>query len=285
LFISALANIATITGAFLIYKQIKQATKSSDAQLSQANVIHEESSKHMTIRESVAIAKLFQEKIVTLICIITDIYFSSSLKEFADNRLSDKNIYDFEEKEATALFGPDCLERHNNALLNLDAKLAYGFLCAHLPNDHSLQSIKIKEDGSLDKNQVFEIRSTFFNMISDALNTLEWIAMLLNTGAANDDVIYQSLHQKLLPFIRLNYFSISSCNKGSNPVDKFYCNLLELYNRWNSKRLEKLNEIELAEKERADIMQTTEARLQKIEHDTRKRIVVNPPNVKQAGSS
>lgn len=81
------------------------------------------------------------------------------------------------------------------------------------------------------------IRSDFNNRIYSALNNLEWFAMNFKNGIANDSLLYQSLHQSYLEFIRLMYYVISSMN--SDPKSKYFTNVIWLYLYWSDKYDEK----------------------------------------------
>lgn len=47
----------------------------------------------------------------------------------------------------------------------------------------------------------------------------------------DEKVVYQSLHQVYLRLVKLIYFKIFYANSHGNK-DKYYCNVIELYNKW-----------------------------------------------------
>lgn len=82
----------------------------------------------------------------------------------------------------------------------------------------------------------------------DLLNKFEWLAMHFNTGIAEDDVVFQSLHQLFLKTVAQLYFRIVAHNVGDK-IDKYYTNIIELYVSWNNKlklQEKRVEELELA---------------------------------------
>lgn len=64
------------------------------------------------------------------------------------------------------------------------------------------------------------------------LNKLEFWCMYFNRGIADEEVVYSCLHQTFLSGVQSLYFNIASKNKG-NPKDKYYENIIQMFNRWN----------------------------------------------------
>lgn len=267
--VSATTSIATIFTVLVAIYQIRQANK-----------IHCESSKHMTIRESVEIAKLFQEKLINYICLITEAHKSTTFMPYIDRVLEDFD-YEFTSQEALALFGVDCLEEYNKiALQSMNPHKIYALLCTYVPKEYEYDLKEASQEGTEAKLWEGNILAAYLNMINETMNTLEWIAMLLNTGAADDMVIYQSLHQSLLGFIRLSYFYISKYNSDNNDVDKYYCNLIELYTRWNNYRRTKISEFNDAKTEIEKISKRATEKGKKLVRSSKQNAVTKPPAIK-----
>lgn len=79
----------------------------------------------------------------------------------------------------------------------------------------------------------------------ETLNKLEYFCMYFNSGIADEETVYQSLHQSFLDMVRVMYFRIASVNKTGK--DKYYTNIIDLYNKW-SERDSKLQEKEIEAK-------------------------------------
>lgn len=82
----------------------------------------------------------------------------------------------------------------------------------------------------------FEIRDTICN----TLNTLEYMCMYISSEVADEKYIYNSLHQQFLRTIALLYFEISLANTDNK--DKYYTNIIHVYNIWKNKYLDAMEE-------------------------------------------
>lgn len=84
--------------------------------------------------------------------------------------------------------------------------------------------------------------SYFPLLVENTLNHLEAICINISSHAAGSQFIYNSLHQSFLNAVEVLSIKISSNN--SNNVDKYYTNIIEVYNMWNTQKtkdIEKLN--------------------------------------------
>ena len=73
--------------------------------------------------------------------------------------------------------------------------------------------------------------SNFNVLVSNTLNQLEAICISISSEAAGSQFIYESLHQMFLSTIEILYLKISDSNR--NNVDKYYTNVISVYNMWN----------------------------------------------------
>lgn len=71
---------------------------------------------------------------------------------------------------------------------------------------------------------------------TDSLNKLEYMCMYFYTNMADDEIVYQSLHQSFLSTITLLYVFIANLNETSS--NKYYTNIIFLYNRWKEKYIQ-----------------------------------------------
>ena len=71
------------------------------------------------------------------------------------------------------------------------------------------------------------------------LNKLEYIAMNFVSDIADDEIVYNSLHQLFFSYVELNYFYIAALNSNGKK-DKFYMNIIELYKKWKTKYIKDL---------------------------------------------
>lgn len=71
-----------------------------------------------------------------------------------------------------------------------------------------------------------------FGQVSNTLlNRLEHFCMALNSEVADDEILYQSLHQIFFSIVSSLYVSICNAN-GGDPVDKYFTHVTNLYNKW-----------------------------------------------------
>ena len=92
--------------------------------------------------------------------------------------------------------------------------------------------------------------SYFHSNVSTLLNKLESFALHLNSNLADEEILYPSLHQTYLKVIKYLYPHICYLN-SKNIADKYFTNIVELYNNWRDRYLEELhNEITSDEKAR-----------------------------------
>jgi hypothetical protein len=197
-------------------------------QLRKTSKYQEQENTRKAVREAVDVAKIFQRDLIGDMIFIMNVYNKIGLTQYLAEKITTRNTYTFDGKEARRLFGDRCFAT---------AKTFYDKINAKIIDEVALTMEGFQVTvGSVDKDSVQLVernkKSFFENKVSNTLNTLEWIAMLFNTNAADDMVIFQSLHQTLLPFIRSCYFEIAAVNIENSDVDRFYWNITKLFCRW-----------------------------------------------------
>lgn len=86
----------------------------------------------------------------------------------------------------------------------------------------------IKENDA--KKHLANIR--FKSILFDTLNTLECFAMSVNQNVSDSEMLYASLHQTYLKFVKYVYPFLCEQN---NDEEKFYPNIINLYYSWEQK--------------------------------------------------
>lgn len=71
--------------------------------------------------------------------------------------------------------------------------------------------------------------------IMETLNSLEYMCMYISTNVADEKYIYNSLHQMFLQSIQTLYICISTLN--TDDKDKYYTNIIHVYNLWKDRYL------------------------------------------------
>lgn len=146
--------------------------------------------------KSIEIAKEFAQNIVEPISILY-IFF----KKFDINKIIDKvnfiQLEDFDVEELNLIYDKQDIEEYRKIINTND------------PN-HEIRSV-----------------------ICDTLNNLEYMCMYISTEVADENCIYNSLHQQFLKTISLLYFEISLTNTDNK--DKYYTNIIQVFNLWKNK--------------------------------------------------
>lgn len=70
----------------------------------------------------------------------------------------------------------------------------------------------------------------FSDLLSDLMNNMELFAMYYTHKAADDSVVFQSLHQTYLEIVQALYYQISKMNDAKK--GEYYTNITELYHDW-----------------------------------------------------
>lgn len=80
------------------------------------------------------------------------------------------------------------------------------------------------------------LRREFWSVATTLLNDLEYFSMCVNSGIADGDVLYPSLHQTFFSMISAFYFLIASHNTSMK--DKFYTHIIRLFTNWRKRLLD-----------------------------------------------
>ena len=94
----------------------------------------------------------------------------------------------------------------------------------------------------------------FQSEIINLLNTLEWFSMNCIYNLADEEIIYQSLHQTYLAMVWMLYGFI--CKPNTNNEDKYFSNTVKLFKLWNTRSIELKSE---TERERDKLLRQAEA--------------------------
>lgn len=89
------------------------------------------------------------------------------------------------------------------------------------------------------------INSYMAKEVSGLLNNLEYFALYFTHNAADQSVVYQSLHKSYIEIVEALYYNIA--NSNSNHSEKIYTNVIKLYHLWKNmqyKYSKKENEIQ-----------------------------------------
>lgn len=196
-------------------------------QLGSSIRVHKQNSYRESVVRAVDLAKIFQQSIVINISFIIQSFSFVGLDELISRNVFADAKYEFTSREALKLFNKETIDEY----FRLKKKFSDPNIIERILESDTMFAAYIKE------RNVTDLRNEVERVLIETINTLEWMAMLINTNAASSTVIFQSLHQLTLQFTRLLYFELSFRNKSEMDCDKFYTNLIQLYTDWNKKRI------------------------------------------------
>lgn len=203
--------------------------------------------------KAIQIAEEFSKTIVDDLYMINDVYTDSYLLNYMPLKEEQTKLFKyFNVDEIRRIYKDDnsvtvYKSARNNLKQQIDnlyhIKLYQNFVSYSDKDYTDLINKALK--GTLSKEELDKIDSVIMNipnvpyhfaqLKSKTLNKLEYICMDISSKAADSNYIYQSLHQIFLRTIRTLYMDISIVN--TNSTDKFYTNIIHVYNSWKNKYL------------------------------------------------
>ena len=174
------------------------------------------------------IAQDFANNLIEKLGIISDVLLpNQEIEKMISKIVKSKQLSQFTTIEISSILDDEkCFENCNNIIHSKETQERYNNILKERYNDEE----KKKFD------------SYFPLLVENTLNHLEAICISISSHAAGSQFIYNSLHQSFLNAVEVLSIKISSNN--SNNVDKYYTNIIEVYNMWNTQKtkdIEKLN--------------------------------------------
>lgn len=174
------------------------------------------------------IAQDFASNLIEKMGIISDVLLpNQEMEQMISKIVQSKELNQFTTIEiSNILKDENCFKKCNEIIHAKETQERYDKILSERYNDEE----KKKFD------------SYFPLLVENTLNHLEAICINISSHAAGSQFIYNSLHQSFLNTVEVLSIKISSNNY--NNVDKYYINIIEVYNMWNeqkTKDIEKLN--------------------------------------------
>ena len=219
---------AVIISALAIFRQMQNTNKQIKNQNEQKKLDYEYKRKE----KAISMAIVFQEMLLEITYIV-HVLSKSPIKENYYDKLKFIDLKDFDYNELVDKFGTDDLyeiEKQYKLYQYQFDELAKAYINYNFADDTFL---KLYREGTAEDLERLNTMLTtdFIDRKLNVLNRLEWFSMNFTSGLADEEVVYQSLHQVYLNSIKLFHFEISIRNKNG-AKDKYYCNIIELYNDW-----------------------------------------------------
>lgn len=201
------------------------------------------------VEKAIDLANIYRDLIKDIQIIMQVLSAHTDIYEIVTNRLSENKISEFTSKEAEALYTEEDWDKLNNFFCGqgMNGDLLKGLYVSNTSNLSDLLSpmVMLSDFEQTNLSNTL-IREYYKRKITDFLNQLEAFSMAFVQNVADDDVVYQSLHQSYIKIVKLLYFRISISN--DKVTDKYYTNVIQLYNNWRSKEVEFERKISRANK-------------------------------------
>lgn len=193
--------------------------------------IHEYDKRNKLSQQEKAseIAQNFANNLIERMGLISEVLMRNQEVEKIIKVINNSSISQFTLFEVQSIFNDqNCIDKFCQIVLSKNTQKRYNRILNKLYNE--------KEKEKFD--------SKFSVLVDNTLNQLEAICINISSKAAGSQFIYESLHQMFLSTIEILYLRISSNN--NNNVDKYYTNIISVYNMWNIQKnrdIKKLNNI------------------------------------------
>lgn len=186
-----------------------------------------------------AALKLADEYATTILRNITFIqnvlmrYYDNEKPFLLNEKLDEIKIDKFTSRELTKVKG---LERYLCVFENGKYMIPYDIIeSASISYQIAYNIIEPQKDGEkeseTDESIIKKANIKFMLIVSDTLNKLEQFSMAVNHNVAESEMLFPSLHQTYLKFVRFMYPYICMENIDD---ENYYTNVIELYRTWKT---------------------------------------------------
>lgn len=200
-------------------------------------------------QKAIELAEMYEKEILPLISIVNGVFKSINMDKDVLNKF-EKCFTQFNEQEMKKIVPRDAISTFSEKLHSQECQIQYSGLKFIINKNPSLPT-NARRIGSVNnltvstatRDHLSKLITTkdlheFNEIIVSLLNKLESFAMYFNYKVADEEVVYQSLHQSYISIVISLYVKIASINK--DPKDKYYTNVIELYNKWNDRYQSKI---------------------------------------------
>ena len=182
--------------------------------VSNSNIAKVEADKQKKI-EAARLANDFRGDALPLINKLIKAYAMSDLEEKVLKVLEKSNLKDFNKNEVDSIFG-------EKNVVNIRILIGENYL---KNNKSNLENSK--EDSTV---QILDAVKEVGHLATDISNLLEYYCICFNTNIADDETVYQSLHDVF--FITVHMVYIFSFYGNINEHNRKFYNIMVLYKKW-----------------------------------------------------
>jgi len=187
------------------------------------------------------LAKFYAENIILRNSFVTDVLQFSKLEEKTKHYFPYDELVEFTRDEMISLFKEQNIsyEEIETAFSHPDPQSILNVMLLHSDSSREREELLrvygglINEEAGNNQLKGLFLQHEFFDRMCDYLNDMEWFSMSCRYGIADEEILYQSLHQSFLSSVWQLYFYI--CNKNTTNEDKLYTNVIWLFNKWRNR--------------------------------------------------
>ena len=187
------------------------------------------------VDRAIEMADKYQKLIKEISEIMSILSKHKEVYEISTNKIDEKNLVEFTRDEALDLYTNEQFDMlckfHFGDGMDVDLLKGH-YLANSLASGDSCMGFVLAVDND---TKAFDnvIKQYYRSKINGVLNSLEAFSMAFVQNVADEDVVYQSLHQSYFKIVKLLYFRIAYAN--NKPTDKYFTNIIELYKIWQNK--------------------------------------------------
>lgn len=198
------------------------------------------------VQRAIDLAEYYKDNILKYYPAIRYVFKNSKIYDIIDSIKLDQ-LRDFDEHEINKLFSQKDIT-HLQQLQKSD-EFCKSVLEANTIYELGLNIPAIKETVkgednkthiTLEYNKTLIALAFMSNLVKDLLNNLEYFSLHFHHYTADESVVYQSLHQSYLEIVQIMYYFIAKTN--NNSTDKYYTNIIWLFDTWRQKQFDQNNE-------------------------------------------
>ena len=224
------AYVAEILGGVFIIAGLVVSVLQYTASCVENSILRDQEKKI----KAAEMADKFQAEIIPLSNVLARAYKESGMG---------KLLLDQIEKSELMLFNKDEVENVLKEAKTDERKVFVGLCMGDLLQNGTITSASAK---NVSKEQQLNAEKNINKCINELSNKLEYFAICFNSGIADEDTVYQSLHSVYFLCVHMLYIFIFAHNTTES--DRLYSNVSALYIRWKTRH------DELVRKEKQEVL-------------------------------
>lgn len=180
-------------------------------------------------KEAIELTQFYKDNIINKISIITKVYRETKILAILD-KIKIDSMKNFDVGELNSVLS----QADRDEIEKIRMSKEFEAVILSHADYFNIDLSKVDEE---DKNIVEKNVINNFKVLSQQLlNNLEYFAISFNCKIAEEQIVYQSLHQTYIRIVSHMYYEISKNNKTGE--QKLYTNVIDLFNTWNNRAKE-----------------------------------------------